>query len=380
MRKIRRLILHIGTGKTGSTSIQDSLGHARDALLEKNIYYPSNKPFNHIFTFVPIFLEDPEKSFVFRRNLLQSEDKRIKVNNFRKGWLKEIKACNKDNFIISAEDFTLPFFKVDSVTRLKKFAEEYFKEVTIIAYVRHYDQWIPSQMQQAVKNGAVKDIREIADFFLNCPPLISYRKNLRKWIKVFGRENIVIRPFDPHVFYNGSLLADFFQACGLPADDISIPEIRSNEAIGKYAVAFLQKYNRTYPVFIEGSANPERGLGQTGTPAYLFNDLKDEKFKPILIYSAEQAEKINKEIDFVNRFFTDGYRFHHVSPGRGEMVLPTTGDIPVEFYVELINNYNKRIETLHQKLNVLKIPFLFHIFERLPFIRTILQNIANNNK
>jgi len=371
MRKIRRLILHIGTGKTGSTSIQDSLGHARDALLEKNIYYPSNKPFNHIFTFVPIFLDDPEKSFVFRRNLLQSEDKRIKVNNFRKTWLKEINACNKDNFIISAEDFTLPFFKVDSVTRLKKFVEEYFREVTIIAYVRHYDQWIPSQMQQAVKNGAVKDIREIADFFLNCPPLISYRKNLRKWIKVFGRENIVVRPFDPQVFYKGSLLSDFFRACNLPADNISIPEIVSNESIGKYAVAFLQKYNRTYPVLIEGSANPERGLAQTGTPAYLYNDLKDEKFKPILIYSAEQAEKINKEIDFVNRFFTDEYRFPFVSPGTGEMAFPTTDDIPIEFYVELINSYNKRVETLLQKIQALKIPFLLRIIEVLPALKKV---------
>jgi len=350
MRKIKRLILHIGTGKTGSTSIQDSLGHARDVLLEYNIYYPRIRPYNHIFTFVPIFLEDPEKSFVFGRQLLASEDKTIKVQNYREAWVKEIEACDRDNFIISAEDFTLPFFKVDAVTRLKEFIEEYFERATIIAYVRHYDTLIPSQIQQDVKNSSnTKDLRDITKFFLNCPPLISYRQNLRKWIKVFGRENIVVRPFDPQVFYRGSLLSDFFHACNLPADDISIPEVVSNESIGKHAVAFLQKYNQTYPVFINGSVNPERGLSQKNHPIDLYRKLKDERFRIEMNYSPEQAQKINDEIDYVNRFFSEGYQFQHVHTQNQEVNVSTVDEIPIEFFVELINNYNRKVNNQQER-------------------------------
>lgn len=35
-----RIILHIGTGKTGTSSIQESLFRAREKLLENGILYP----------------------------------------------------------------------------------------------------------------------------------------------------------------------------------------------------------------------------------------------------------------------------------------------------------------------------------------------------
>ena len=119
-RQYKKLILHIGTGKTGSSSIQDSLGESRDILLEHNICYPNTRPFNHIFTFVPFFLRDPASSFVFRRQLLPSEDKVMKIENYRKLWVKEIRGCSKDFFIISAEDLTLPFFERDAILKLRR--------------------------------------------------------------------------------------------------------------------------------------------------------------------------------------------------------------------------------------------------------------------
>jgi len=350
MKKIKRLILHIGTQKAGSTSIQRSLGTSRKTLLEHNIYYPAIKPYNHIISFLPIFMDDPVNSLVFQRKLKSYEDKDLKVKAYRKSWLKEFKTCNKENFVISAEHFTIPSFKVDFVARLKEFVEEYFEQATLIAYVRHYDKLIPSHVQQIIKNGLdEKSIKEILDDALNCPPILSYQKSLEKWIKVFGRENLVVRPFDPQAFYRGSLLADFFHACDLPAEDILIPEIRSNESMGKNAIAFLQAYNKAYPVFINGSINLERGLAWQRIPVELYNDLPDEKFKFEIIYSPKQAHRLNQEIDFVNQFFTDGYQFPHVSSGTGEMVFPTSDDIPVEFFVELINNYNKRIESLNRQ-------------------------------
>lgn len=348
MEKIKRLILHIGTIKTGSSSIQASLGNARDILMRHNIYYPSLKPYNHIFSFPPIFMEDPATAFNFRKALKQSEDKYLKVQNYQKAWITEIEYCKNENFIISAEGFTQPYFTEDAVRRLKDFVEHYFNEVTIIAYVRHFDQLISSQMQQSVRNGSsTTDLKGLIDHFLSCPPGISYRKSLGKWANVFGRENLVVRPFNPQMFHKGSLLADFLHSCKLPIDTTLISEIRSNVSLGKHAVAFLQKYNQTYPLFINDSVNMQRGLAQIGTPGYLYRELvTDEKFKLALVFTPEQAQKFNEEIDFVNQFFEAGYQFPRVSPGIGNTKVPSADDIPIEFFVELINNYNKRMETL----------------------------------
>jgi hypothetical protein len=211
---------------------------------------------------------------------------------------------------------------------------------------------------------------------------------------VFGRENLVVRPFDPKTFYNGSLLSDFFQAAGLPADDISIPEIRSNESIGKHGVAFLQKYNKVYPRFIDGKINKERGFAKKGTTRTVFRDVMDEKFRLKLVYTPEQVQKFNEEIDYVNRFFSDGYQFHQVSPGTGEIEIPDADDIPVEFFIELINNYNKQIgkvrdrnenlrsrvkslEKQNEKLKEqahLRTPLLTRIVGKFPFTKGNLRN------
>ena len=411
--KSKRLILHIGTPKSGSTSIQQSLGKAHDALKTYNIYYPiiepsSISPYNHIFTFIPIFVDTIEDIFWFRRRLQPFEDKDLNVQNYRQAWIKEFNTFEQDHFIISAEHLVEPYFNEDAVIRIKEFVGPYFDNVTIIAYVRHYDTWIPSRIQEYIKNGLdsvqKEELREIVEEFLNCPPYMSYQQSLQKWIHVFGRENIVVRPFDPDVFHEGSLLSDFFHASGLPVDDIEIPEIRSNESIGKYAVSFVQHYNQKYPVFVDGSLNKERGLSREGLPVNVYKNNMDERFNPKLIYSLGQAKRFNEEIDFVNQFFTDGYQFQHVSPGTGKMNLPGVDDIPIEFFVELANNYNKRYEffrnrngalqrqneafreqnktlqdqnTYYQRImDITGLALFLRVLHRLPFLRAILHKIT----
>jgi len=383
--KNKRVILHIGTPKTGSTSIQESLGNTREVLLEHDIHYPGIKPYNHIFNFIPIFLDDPYISFVFKLQLKPTEDKFAKVQRYRKTWEKEILSCAKGNFIISAEDFTLPYFTKDAVRRLKKFVDLYFEEVTIIVYVRHYDQWISSQIQEAIKNGMRAGLGELVENLMKCPPRMSYKKILQKWIRVFGQENLVVRPFDTKAFYNDRLLDDFFHGCKLSVEPGSIPEIRSNESIGKNAAVFLQAYNQIYPRIIDNKVNQDRGLAEGGFPFDLYRNITDEKFKLELVYTPEQAQKFNEEIDYVNKFFSDGYQFHKVSPGKGELKVPSANDIPMSFFIELVNNYNKQlghlrrqnislreqIASLQRNLELLRMPLLLRIINKIRLKQTI---------
>ncbi len=397
-KKNKRLILHIGTIKTGSTSIQRSLGIEREALLEHNIYYPSIQPYNHVFSFPPIFVDDPAKSFGFRRTLQPNEDKYEKAQNYRQVWINEFKTCQQDHFIISAEDMALPFFNKKAVSLAKEFVQPYFEEVTVIVYVRHYDTFIASHVQEVIKNGDLgADIREVTQRFMECPPQFSYRESIVKWIEVFGQENIVVRPFDSKAFYSGSLLADFLHALDLPADEISISEIVTNVSLGKTAVSFINQFNHKYPLFTENELNPDRGFAKHIFPFYLLQNIEDEKFRLDMVYTKEQANRFNEEIDFVNQFFTDGYQFQHVSPGNREMPHPDADNIPFDFIIELINNYNKeleffldRIDTLQDQNNLLQaqiirnqrimdklgLSYILRNLQRFPFLKAVLRKIA----
>jgi len=324
-------------------------------------------------------VEDPIVIPWFRKTFDASDDKKSIIKKYVKKWLHEFEACRQENFIISAETLVYPYFPESAVRRLKEFSEQYFEEFTILAYIRHYDSWIASEVQQLIKNGTStwKSVKKVVDRFLDCPPQLSYHQILDKWINIFGRDRIVVQPFDPQVFYKGSLLADFLHSCDLPADEISIPEIRANESIGKHAVAFLQAYNQVYPIFKNGSVNRDRGLARQGIPVDLYNNLTDEKFKLKMIYTMEQAKRFNEEIEFVNQLFTDGYQFERVTPGTGDMNFLSGADIPIEFFVELINNYNKKIEALQRKKRFFGTPIYTRVLDKLPYLKKVLQKILD---
>lgn len=69
------MVLHIGTGRTGTTSIQNSLGSGIDILLNHNIYYPGIQPLN-IFSPSPIFIGNLESFKSLCRKLDSQEDKK----------------------------------------------------------------------------------------------------------------------------------------------------------------------------------------------------------------------------------------------------------------------------------------------------------------
>ncbi|MDG2326795.1 MAG: hypothetical protein P8L70_08700, partial [Halioglobus sp.] len=60
---MKKLVLHIGMAKTGTSSIQETLGLGSEQLAEQDVYYAPWKPYNHSFMFTALFLRDPQKSF-----------------------------------------------------------------------------------------------------------------------------------------------------------------------------------------------------------------------------------------------------------------------------------------------------------------------------
>jgi hypothetical protein len=350
--KNKKVIVHIGTRKTGTSSIQKTLGENRVELIKHNIYYPSLKPFNHISIFTPIFLDAPEKyGALIKRGVTSNREALKACARLQSKWINEFNKCECDNFIISAESLTSPVFALNAVRRLKEFLEEYFEEIVIVVYFRHYNSFINSQVQQVIKNGhGSKSIGTILNQYLDNPNSeIFYSNNIKNWVEVFGYDHLIIKPFDIESFRSNSLVEDFLYAAGLNTDGIDIQEYKINESLGKNSIAFLERLNQKYPALKNNMLNPERGLNPRFIPVKPFQDCPDEKFALNLNYTEEQAKNLNKEIDYVNQFFDDEFKFKYLESDSKENVYPSADDIPVAFFVELINNYNKRLEEFINK-------------------------------
>lgn len=210
--KKKKLILHIGMHKTGTSSIQDTLHYN---LKDQNIKYMDLGVPNHSGALNQLFSSDTNSKIrerihsKFMSNLITSHD----------------------TYIISAED--LSTFSEDSLISAKLFFEDFFQDVAVIGYVREPKGWIESAYQQILKDH--KNYRAINTLIPN------YKNKFDKFDRIFQKNNVFLYKFDPKHFPNGDVVLDFYRKIGLlTGQNIESKEIiKTNETLSKEAVAIL---------------------------------------------------------------------------------------------------------------------------------------------
>ncbi len=343
----KTLYLHIGMPKTGSTSIQDTLYANREKLRANDIYYPDIFPQNHSWSFGPIVLGHNDfNEYLIVNGIKKEKQKKLYARTLKKQWYSEIKKCKNQVFIVSFEGMFLDpstgAGKDTRAYRTLKFFSRYFDQIKIVIYVRQPLDYFSSFVQQCLKNqySSLDEIKK------HIPEFDLYSKQLNKIITHYGRENIIVRPFVPQRFHQGSLVADFLYTINPSRDFSFINEIRSNESLSDYNCKFLSEFIKVYP---RGKIPSVREM-ETGHP--IMNNILehvniegDQKFAIDLKIDEALAERINHEIDYINAFFHDGFRFKYVET-KSDSSQTNITDLPAEYFSELIAQYHKKHEKL----------------------------------
>ena len=143
---MRTLFIHIGSGKTGTTSIQKFLAANREKLLDQNFCYPGCDDNHH--QLVTIF----ERNNKNLPRILASQDSQ-KIRHYsriaQEIIMKEMKENDKD-FIISSEYFQ-NITNNKNVKEIRHFFGEFFNRIEIIYYVREPIGLYQSLVQQYIK-------------------------------------------------------------------------------------------------------------------------------------------------------------------------------------------------------------------------------------
>jgi tetratricopeptide (TPR) repeat protein len=211
-----------------------------------------------------LFADAPERSdFTIRARLSPADlaDTRQEIDRSLRDFLRELDRPIK---VISGEGISL--LAESEVDRLREYLKMNFPfPVKVIIYIRNYYEFLDSSIQESVKNGAVLRGLEasICAGHFEGP---NYQNRIQKFQKSFGANNVIVKVFDPDLFQDNSVIADFCETIGVPQLYSVLPVIRANVSVSTEAVRLMSRYNERYPVRKENAYN---SLRSEKLPKYL---------------------------------------------------------------------------------------------------------------
>ncbi len=235
--KIRRVLIHIGLEKTGSTFLQRTLLSNRERLLEDGVLFPQSlsTPRHHVTRgfvggehdrLVSILLERPRTA----RSLLAFEN--------------EIKKTQADTLILSNELLSTSSYAL-AVERLKDILGDI--PTTVICYLRNHAVWVESLYKEYVAGGNYRDCRDFDQFAASSRAFPDLHSIHQTWSSSDLPRSLVFRSIES--FQNGSktaLLDDFLGQTdkAVRTADWVIPRGITNPSFQPLDVAKIQLLNR----------------------------------------------------------------------------------------------------------------------------------------
>lgn len=227
------IYIHIGTHKTGTTSLQHFLGTNKAAMLEQGILVPdSGKP-------------DMKRESGNHR-LAWSLLRKNGVDNFD-DWnslKQEMLQAPGAKTVISAEGFCL--LEDPGIRYLRKLLEG--NEVYIIVYFRKYKDYLKSVYSTQIRNKDT-ETRKFSAYIMENTQKIDYNRLLEVLGRNFGYERLIVRLYD-EVIASGGIIRDFTKIIGFDHGNFEVPEVFLNPSLSDHttnAIRLLQSFKARSP-------------------------------------------------------------------------------------------------------------------------------------
>lgn len=262
-------ILHIGYGKTGTTALQNTLAHNRDALASQGVIYPDARVKGS-------WLRAANHNMVARAVAgrlgwwgLRDEDYIAQFEAQRRSADAKVVLLSGEQFLGAVQPWDYPdteaYWRAQNsvVARLRQVLDGH--RVTLIVYLRRQDDWVESAINQTIKYGGLMGSRlangsvdEIVDMYA---PRLDYARTLDLWASHFGEEAICVGVYERQRLRNGDLIDDFLHRVGIDPSSLArlpLDEADSNLRLSRDVLEFKRILNR-----VPRSKARERFLAET---------------------------------------------------------------------------------------------------------------------
>ncbi|MEV8360181.1 hypothetical protein [Microbacterium sp. NPDC076895] len=235
-----KLLLHIGTHKTGTTSVQHFFASNRDALRAQGIFYPptdlggqfgdqyAHHAIAHAIANVSGDGTGASRAKAYfdalRDRVVPGETVVISAEPLYRHRLRDAqgKSLGRMAYLRAVRDAIGDF------------------DVSVIAMVRRQDLFLESLYSENIMAGTYRD--PIERFIADRAPQADYAQRLAEWGAVFGSENIHVRPYEA-AEYGASLERYFLQWVGGTVSDSLTFGSRRNVTVPRELVEFKRVIN-----------------------------------------------------------------------------------------------------------------------------------------
>jgi hypothetical protein len=299
--------LHIGTQKTGTTSLQNFLSANRERLLERGFLYPTAPGgVNHVG--LTAYSRDDEEIDLIRKRcgIESSADVKAYRRKLARQLRHEIEAYRPQTIILSNEHLSARLHAHAEIRRVEQLCRSFADQVTVIVYLRNQIDYLVSWYSTLIIGGKHK----LFDAFSvqRIERQVDYAWMLAPWSRVFGLENMRVCRFEAQDMKGGDIIDDFASIVGFETNGLIRAE-RLNQSLDAEALEFLMRFNAYFPTLKGEPANPERA----GVVDVLLARQGGEAFRVSRAKAAEIEERFRESNREVNEKYF-GSRFDPLFP------------------------------------------------------------------
>ena len=231
-----RLILHIGSDKTGTTSIQKALSLKRNYLAQQGVLYPQLENSNNHNLLAVGFSGDGQHQP--RRLVRRYGSADAVLSASKNAWLTIKQQLEQNDFhtvILSGEHF-LGLDRHHELVEQNMRTFPDLESTQIVAYLRRPSSHYVARLQQGLK----------AEHNIFVPERMVYSKRLAAWESV---GNLQVREFNKATLHSRDVVQDFWTKTlgSWPLPPGTSP-IRTNRSLSAEGLYLLQRFRQTrYP-------------------------------------------------------------------------------------------------------------------------------------
>ena len=254
-----KAIIHIGTPKAGSTTIQTFLERNRAALSAQGFHH------ERLLTHNVAQLELGLAGIIRAGELVTAPHKRhalrAQTAAEQHALTDRLEAMRRDGaqtwpegtWIASSEQVHSWLSTRPRVAALHGFLSGIFSEVRYIVYYRPQEEFILSSYSERIRRG---ESLTLEAHLRERMGRMDYHRRAVMWAEVVGRANLSVRLLDRSALVNGDLLDDFCAAAGIDRTGLETPPRMNPSLSAEEAALRLRLARRVSPRRADGSPNP----------------------------------------------------------------------------------------------------------------------------
>jgi hypothetical protein len=244
-KRFKHCILHIGTEKTGTSTLQNFLKFNRKKILKDGIFFPQhfNDGEGSQWEYVAAsinnsWVQDIGKAF----GIKDQEDHAIFLDTLTKDLERQFANNTKvETLLISSEHFHSRLSTQNMVQKLKEFLDPWVENFEVIVYFRRQDELARSHFSTRIKSGyqgndpVLPQIGKLHSYY-------QYDELVKRWGKVFGKQALTVGLYPKIMDAEGTILYDFCRKCNIRLFGKKMPD-HVNNSVNAAGLRFIQTMN-----------------------------------------------------------------------------------------------------------------------------------------